>query len=130
MSTEEILDAMTKEERSQLLYLETRAVDHRGFVDGRHMNADDFKICEQWAESGFLRFSRTPSRYLPAIASLSPGSSSVVELSESAWLVAGLERRRRATRTQNQIVQLSLEHFEGLKTGTTIRTPEGVFVKK
>ena len=34
---------LTKEERSLLLCLETRAVDYGGTVDARHMNQDDFK---------------------------------------------------------------------------------------
>jgi hypothetical protein len=102
---------MSKDEKSLLLYLETRSVDHRGFVDAQHMNADDFKICERWEAEGFLRFSRIPSKEWKAVDQYRPGVRHAVELSDLAWAVASLERKRRAERTKHQIVVLSLEHF-------------------
>jgi len=42
------LNKMTKNERSLLLYLETRAVDYGGIVDTRHMNQDDMEIAKEW----------------------------------------------------------------------------------
>lgn len=38
------IEDMTKEERSLLLYLETRYVDHAGLVDGKHLN----DIVKEW----------------------------------------------------------------------------------
>lgn len=49
---------MTREEISLLLYLETRAVDYAGRVDGRHLNAADREIIKRWVESGFIQFGR------------------------------------------------------------------------
>ena len=41
------LDTMTSDERNLLLYLETRAVDHGGLVDAKHMNKEDMEIAEK-----------------------------------------------------------------------------------
>lgn len=46
------LDTMTSDERSLLLYLETRAVDHGGKVDAQHMNKEDFDIAKKWMKKG------------------------------------------------------------------------------
>lgn len=106
--TEEVLDAMTKEQRSLLLFLETQAVDRGGMVSGENMNVEDFQIARQWAADKFIRFSRIPTSLL------AKGSTRnhVVELSEEAWACAGLERIRRAKRSQNKVVAQALEHFE------------------
>lgn len=66
-SATEMLDLMTKQQRSLLLFLETQAVDHGGLVKGEHMNADDFAQARRWNESGFLRFSRIPSDLLDKV---------------------------------------------------------------
>lgn len=109
-----LVDGLTKEERSLLLYLESRAVDHRGLVDTAHMNADDMKIARRWSETRFLRFSRIRSDLLPAtVRGPARISTHVVEMTPISWECAAIERRRRAERSQcKEVVQASLEHFE------------------
>lgn len=41
---------LDKDEKSLLLYLETRAVDCSGSVDTRHMNTSDQKTAAAWHE--------------------------------------------------------------------------------
>lgn len=85
---------MTKEERSLLLYLETRAVDHGGLVTTPQMNADDFAILDRWNESGFMEFGRLTRASIEKLC----GSTHWVRLSETAWKLAHEERRARCER--------------------------------
>lgn len=92
------LAEMTKAERSLLLFLECRAVDHGGLVCTRHMNLMDFEIAENWAASGFIQFGRLTR---DSIAELR-GSTHWVTLSETAWMLAHQERRARFERLHGQ----------------------------
>lgn len=107
---DEIINAMTPTERSLLLYLETRAVDHGGAVAGAHMNKEDFDIAKRWAKERFVRFSRVLSEFQEN-AAISK-SAHVVEFSESSFACAALERKRRAIRSQREYVKPSLEHHK------------------
>lgn len=109
-----LLDGMTKDERSLLLYLETRAVDQGGLVATAHMNKQDMGTARAWNARGFLRFSRIRSDLFPTTRH---AVSHVVELTPLSWACAAIERRRRAERSQcKEVVQPSLEHFAALAT--------------
>lgn len=99
MEIEKELSAMSRDERTLLLYLETRAVDHGGAVDTHRMNGDDMTTAKEWAESGFIGFGRIVFR---DAKSLPDGVSHWVELSERAWQLAHLERRNRAKRMSDK----------------------------
>lgn len=88
---------LTKDDRSLLLYLESRAVDNSGAVHTQHMNADDMAIAEKWNADGFVSFGRIASEYLP----LPSGSTHWCVLSEAAWQAAHDERQARAIRGWN-----------------------------
>ena len=92
------LDNMTKDERSLLLYLETRAVDYGGTVDTRRMNKEDFEIAKGWNESGFLKFGRIKFH------DINPASHAThwCELSDEAWKLAHQERKRRCLRIMSK----------------------------
>ncbi len=83
---------MTKEEKSLLLFLECRAVDHGGRIDTRHMNTEDMKIAIQWDTQGFIKFGRIASENLSKLG------SHWCQLSDEAWRVVGIERKARADR--------------------------------
>jgi len=87
------LDTMTKDERSLLLFLESRATDQSGRVQTRHMNEADMKIVERWNAEGFVKFGRIRS------ADLSDLGSHWCFLSDEAWTLAHAERKARAYRT-------------------------------
>ncbi len=98
------LKKMSKDERSLLLFLETRAVDYGGRVNAKHMNADDFKIAEQWTKEGFICFGRIKFKHINSLQVLeqaqnnnSDGANSVV-LSKEAWKLAHAERKERFKR--------------------------------
>ncbi len=76
-------DNLTRTERSTLLYAETCAVDSKGQLDARRMNADDVAVLQKF--DGVL---------LEFIA-----NNSGVVLRDEGWAVAGLLRRRRAERS-------------------------------
>lgn len=86
---------MSKDERSLLLYLETRAVDHGGLVATPQMNADDYAILDRWKESGFVRSGRLTHASVEKLQ----GSTHWVRLSEEAWKLAHEERRARHERS-------------------------------
>lgn len=95
------LEKMTKDERSLLLYLESRAVDQGGLVDTRHMNSDDIKIAQKWDEEGFIKYGRVCFKDAQRLSNPGLGgkkNTAWVELSDEAWLVAHAERKERALR--------------------------------
>ena len=81
------LNKMSKEERSLLLFLETRAVDYGGRVNIQHMNEEDMKIVEKWNKEDFLEFGRIVMR------NHNSDGTHWVKLSEDAWRLAHKERR-------------------------------------
>lgn len=93
------LDEMTRDERSLLLYLETRAVDFGGKVDVRHMNKEDMDMAKRWNSEGFLKFGRIKFH---DILSKQSGTH-WCELSDEAWALAQQERKARYTRISSKL---------------------------
>ena len=87
------LEDLGTDEKSLLLYLETRAVDHGGAVNAQHMNPHDMKIAEGWTLSGFVEFGRIRFEDMRRLK-----SSHWVVLSPEAWALAHEERRARGKR--------------------------------
>lgn len=83
---------MNQEERSLLLFLETRAVDYGGRVDTAHMNELDMEIARSWHAMKFIQFGRI------RIADHNPGGTHWVYLSRDAWEIAHKLRHIRAER--------------------------------
>lgn len=87
-----LLKNFTRSEQSLLLYLETRAVDYSGAVDGARMNAEDFQIAEQFKSDGFIEFGRIHSGSIPYRSTVMHW----VKLSDKAWRYAHTLRKERA----------------------------------
>ena len=92
------LETMTSDEKSLLLYLATRAVDHGGLVDTIHMNKEDIDIAEEWNKKGFVKFGRIRFRSVIKGQGRNSCISRWCELSEEAWKLAHAERRARCVR--------------------------------
>lgn len=91
------LSEMTPDERSLLIYFETRMVDGLGYVESVRMNAGDFAIAKRWNETKFIQFGRVNSKYL--ISQVSQYKRDHwVRLSAEAWRLAHEERMERASR--------------------------------
>ncbi len=88
-----LLSQMSRDERSLLLYLETRAVDHGGLVDVRHMNKEDFKIADIWNIDEFIMFDRIVYRDI-----VNKYECYGVRLTDNAWKLVHQERKERAER--------------------------------
>lgn len=99
MELEKELSTMSRDERTLLLYLETRAVDHSGTVDTRRMDASWMESAKMWNDVGFIGFGRIMFHDAEALPA---GVSHWVELSERAWQLAHLERRNRAKRMSDK----------------------------
>ena len=86
------ITTLTRDEKSLLLYLESRAVDHSGKVAMEKMNDADRVNAKRWNEEGFISFGRI------AHADIFSGSTAThwVHLSQEAWETAHLLRRKRA----------------------------------
>lgn len=91
-ATKNLLD-LSSDERSLLLFLETRAVDHSGRVQTARMNADDVDIAAKWNAEGFVAFGR-----IRAVDCNEYGTH-WCRLSDRAWALAHEERKTRAART-------------------------------
>ena len=98
------LETMAKDERSQLLYIETRAVDQGGIVNEVHMNDGDRAIMARWNKSGFVKYGRILAEHLGDTRL----GTHYVELSDDAWRLVAEERKQRAARTQRDIVKDSI----------------------
>ncbi len=86
------LKNMSNDERSLLLFLETRAVDYGGRVNTKHMNKEDFSIAKTWDKEKFISFCRIVLR------DVNKDGTHGVKLSEEAWNLAHKERRARFER--------------------------------
>ena len=89
-----VLEDLTREERSLLLYLESRSVDNRSLVDVRRMNKEDMTVAKKWNDTGFVNFGRIAFESLERTGN----SSYWCKLSDDAWKLAHEERRARAKR--------------------------------
>lgn len=86
------LDAMTREQRSILLYLEDCAVNKSGQVDDRCINAEEVAIVSKWKQKGFIEYGRI------VIKDVNKSGASWVKLSDGAFKLAHEERKARALR--------------------------------
>lgn len=83
---------LSKEEKSLLLYFETRAVDYGGKVNTEHMNHEDMILAKNMNKSKFVEFGRVVLR------NHSYEGMCWCKLSPKAWQLAHLERRNKAER--------------------------------
>jgi hypothetical protein len=85
---------MSREEKSLLLYFECCMVDYGGKVQSARMNADDFKIAEEWNKTGFVKFGRIKHNDIDWTLKV-PFNYWCV-LSADAWDYAHAERKARS----------------------------------
>ena len=86
------LEKMSRDEKSLLLFLETRAVDYGGRVNLAHMNKEDIDISKKWNKEGFIGFGRIVHRHHNS------DGTNWCQLSDEAWKLAHEERNNRANR--------------------------------
>lgn len=110
--------AMTRDERSFLLYAETCAVDHGGLLEGEKMNREDHEAAVRMVNTGLIRYGRMPSRLLNS--PYGKNRTHYVELTESGWVLAQLLRRERADRRG----PLATEVFSSLKPNQPDSDPQ------
>lgn len=82
----------TQEQKSLIVYLESRCVDATGRVDLRHMNANDVAQAVAWSKVGFIEFGRITAK------DVTGSGGAWVRFTEAAWCAAHRERRARAQR--------------------------------
>ncbi|KKN69639.1 hypothetical protein LCGC14_0439420 [marine sediment metagenome] len=99
----EKLKDMSKDEKSLLLFLETRAVDYGGRVNLQHMNDEDMDITKGWNKRGFIGFGRI------VIRCHNSDGTHWVRLSEEAWKLAHKERKARSKRMFENRTWISTE---------------------
>ena len=117
------LKNMTKDERSLLLFLETRAVDYGGRVNLVHMNKEDMEIAEKWNKEVFIEFGRIVAR------NINSDGSSWCKLSEEAFKLAHKERKARAKRMWQNRTWLSTKDsmsMHGNPHCSNLNSPDGV----
>lgn len=87
------IDALTKVERSIILYAETCCVDAGGLLEGERMNADDMTALRKFADAGILTFGRIPARLLESLSGLRLPTHWIT-FTDEAWQLAQALRRR------------------------------------
>lgn len=89
------LDALTRDEKSMLLYAETVVVDHGGLIEGPRINSDDLAALKKFKGEGLLDFGRIPAALL---GTFRRGVTHWVTFHDGAWTLAHRLRRDRAAR--------------------------------
>ena len=108
----------TNEEKSLLLYLETRLVDHMGRVDGRNINAEDCDIAKKLMEEGLIEFGRISMRIILSQQKkgLFFNNTNWVRFTDLAWKLTHEERRLRSERMiEHNYQELEVEMARGRK---------------
>lgn len=82
----------TRDQKSLILFLETRVVDYAGRIQMAHMSADDTAQAEVWAKAGFIGFGRI------ACQDINRGGTHWVAFTDEAWDAAHRERRAKGKR--------------------------------
>lgn len=117
------LETLSRDEKSLLLYFESRCVDSRGTVSTPQMNADDFEIAERWTEIGFIEFGRLSYESVTAIQGIinKSGTTHYVQLSPEAWELAHAVRRARAERDYANRKWRTAEEARGIGSVSSFR---------
>lgn len=89
---------LTRDERSILLYAETRVVDAGGLLVGARMNADDIAALKKFQDLGILECGRIPWRVIGGLVHEGPNLEYThwVTFKEGAWRLVNALRRMRA----------------------------------
>lgn len=92
------MNDLTREQKSLLLYLEARAVDHRGIVNTMQMNQGDLEQAAEWVRDGtLLAWRRLPWAWADQHSDLgTKGCTHFVKLSAQAVAQAHQLRLERA----------------------------------
>ena len=100
-TTPSILDELTRDEKSVLLYAETCLVDGGGLMAGARMNEADIAALKRFREAGVLDFGRIPFHTLNELIQPAVKLTHWVRFHESAWQLAHALRRQRAANSQS-----------------------------
>jgi len=116
-------EKMSKDEKSLLLFLETRQVDYGGRVKIDHMNGEDMEIVKSWKKSKFIGFGRI------VIRNHNSDGTHWCKLSEEAIKIAHELRIERANRMWENKTWLSTEEskeMHGSPYSSGLNNPENL----
>lgn len=85
---------LTRDQKSIILYVEARCVDHDGLLRGEQMNSDDHANLKAFQESGHLTYGRVPAMMLPQLR----GQTHWATLNDAGWELAHSLRKERGGR--------------------------------
>ncbi len=84
---------LTRDQKSLLLYLESRATDHAGKLKSEQLNDADRANLDAWNKTGLVKSGRIAHKDL-----INDGCHLWAELSDNAWWLAHSLRRAKAKR--------------------------------
>jgi hypothetical protein len=90
------LDALTRDEKSALVYAETCLVDYGGLLEGIRMNEHDIAAFNRFQTEGLLTWGRVPGAMLGTFARK---VTHWITFNDGAWILAHRLRRARAGRS-------------------------------
>jgi hypothetical protein len=85
---------LTRDQKSLILYVETRCVDHDGLLRGEQMNQEDRENLKVFQESGHLTYGRVPAMMLSKLS----GQTHWATLTDAGFALAHALRKERASR--------------------------------
>lgn len=96
-----LCESLTKEEKSLILYIETRAVDHDSMIDTKQINATDEQILKKYHNEGWIKYGRVHSNH-----AIKTGKGMYVLLSDELFEIAAELRKQRAKRGMERSKEL------------------------
>ncbi len=93
--------ALTRDEKSILLYAETCLVDGGGLMAGARMNEADIAVLKKFRSCGILDFGRIPFHTIKELVQPAVPFTHWVTFHDRAWELAHALRRQRASNGQS-----------------------------
>ncbi len=104
----------TRDQKSLILFLETRVVDYAGRVRIAHMSPDDSIQAKVWAKAGFIGFGRIVHQ------DINRDGTHWVTFTDEAWDAAHRERQAKGKRTRQKRSYQTTQ--EARATGSVMET--------
>ena len=104
------IEDLTKDEKSLLLYFETREVDFNCLVEEQKMSKTDFKIAKRWHREGIIAFKAMPVNIILNGIPKSLGTHYVL-LTEELRAIAHQLRNARALKGQDYLLTEILSKY-------------------
>lgn len=92
----DLIQTLTKDQRSIIVYAESCLVDRGGLLEARKMNKEDFDNLHMYEREGFLSHGRIPFSVMQSLEGRDWSPTHWITFKDKAWELAHALRRFRA----------------------------------